>query len=91
MREEIAGLIVGLPVHLDGREGVKAVEARAFGAWLGEQTGLPVVFYDERFTTVEADRALKASGKKGKARRRTIDESAAAVLLQAWLESGVRG
>src|SRR4051812_48033059 len=48
--EAVAGLIVGLPVHLNGREGQKAQEARAFGRWLAEATGLPVLFYDERFT-----------------------------------------
>ena len=43
-------------MHTDGREGVKAREARAFGAWLAETTGLPVSFCDERFTTVEAEK-----------------------------------
>ena len=56
--ESIVGLVVGLPVHLSGREGQKAAAARAFGAWLARTTGLPVAFYDERFTTVEAESAL---------------------------------
>src|SRR5271169_2580225 len=47
--EEIVGLVVGLPMHTNGREGVKAAEARAYGAWLGTVTGLPVEFADERF------------------------------------------
>ena len=67
-REEVAGLVVGLPVHLDGREGIKATEARAFGSWLNEQTGLPVVFHDERFTTVQAESALWEAGLSHKRR-----------------------
>src|SRR5262249_61811515 len=47
---EIAALVVGLPVHLDGNEGRAAAEARAFGTWLAKVTGLPCIFYDERFT-----------------------------------------
>ena len=50
-REEVGGLVVGLPIHLDGRESPKSAEARSFAAWLAEATGLAVAFYDERFTT----------------------------------------
>jgi putative Holliday junction resolvase len=52
------GFIVGLPLHADGRESAKSLEARAFGAWLSGVTGLPVVFWDERFTTSLAEDAL---------------------------------
>jgi len=86
-------VVVGLPRSLDGRIGPAAravqTEADALSGELGP-AGVDVVTHDERFTTVEADRALRASGKKGKARRRTIDQSAAAVLLQAWLATGPR-
>ena len=68
-REEIVLLVVGLPLHLDGREGTKAVEARAFGAWLGRVTELPVLFWDERFTTVEAESALWNAGLTHKRRQ----------------------
>src|SRR5262245_13342855 len=60
--EAIGQIIVGLPVHLDGREGQKAAEARTYGKWLAEATGLPVLFWDERFTTVEAENALWTAG-----------------------------
>src|SRR5438128_2108490 len=49
--EEVGGIVLGLPIHLDGREGEKAREARQFGQWLVRATGLPVTFWDERFTT----------------------------------------
>jgi putative Holliday junction resolvase len=87
-REEVAGLVVGLPVHLSGREGAKAKEARAFGAWLAEQTGLPVVFYDERFTTVQAESALWEAGLTHKRRKERRDKVAAQMLLQAYLDAG---
>jgi len=85
--EEVVGLVVGLPMHTDGREGVKAQEARAYGAWLGTATGLPVVFADERFTTVHAEAALWDAGLTHKRRKDRRDRVAAQILLQAYLES----
>jgi putative Holliday junction resolvase len=86
--EAIAALVVGLPVHLDGREGQKAAEARAFGQWLGAATGLPVVYWDERFTTVEAESALWNAGLTHKKRKARRDRVAAQIMLQAYLEAG---
>ena len=86
--EEIGVLVVGLPVHCDGREGQKAMEARTFGAWLAETTGLPVVFWDERFSTVEAESALWQAGLTHKQRKARRDRVAAQVLLQAYLDAG---
>jgi putative Holliday junction resolvase len=86
--EGIVSLVVGLPLHLDGREGVKAVEARAFGAWLAQTTGLPVVYWDERFTTVEAESALWAAGLTHRKRKVRRDRVAAQILLQTYLDAG---
>jgi putative Holliday junction resolvase len=86
--EEIGGLVVGLPVHTDGSEGQAAGAARWFGRWLGEVTGLPVVFWDERFTTVEAEEHLWAAGLTHKRRKARRDQVAAQVLLQAYLDAG---
>jgi len=86
--EAVAVLVVGLPVHTDGREGQKATEARAFGQWLGETTGLPVVFWDERFTTVEAESALWNAGLTHKKRKARRDRVAAQIMLQAYLDAG---
>jgi putative Holliday junction resolvase len=86
--QEVGGLVVGLPLHLDGREGVKAAEARAFGAWLAEVTGLPLVFFDERFTTVEAESALWEAGLTHRRRKDRRDRVAAQMLLQAYLDAG---
>jgi putative Holliday junction resolvase len=86
--QAVGGLVVGLPVHLDGNEGRKAAEARAFGQWLAEVTGLPVVYWDERFSTVEAESALWDAGLTHKQRKARRDRVAAQIFLQAYLDAG---
>ncbi|MCE9547672.1 MAG: Holliday junction resolvase RuvX [Planctomycetia bacterium] len=86
--EQIVQWVVGLPVHLAGHESAKSVEARAFGRWLAETTGVPVVFFDERFTTAEADEMLLAAGLTGDKRKKRRDMLAAQIMLAAFLEAG---
>jgi len=86
--ENIGLIVVGLPIHLSGQEGEKAKEAREFGQWLGNVTGLAVVFWDERFTTVEAEGHLLSAGLTRKRRRDRRDRVAAQILLQTYLEAG---
>lgn len=86
--EEIGEIILGLPLHTSGREGQKAQEARTFGSWLQQVTGLPVIFWDERFTTVEAEGYLNAAGLTEKRRRARRDMLAAQILLQSYLDAG---
>jgi putative Holliday junction resolvase len=86
-RERIARFVVGLPVHLDGRESAKSAEARRFGQWLAEATGLAVEYFDERFTTSEAESLLLEAGLSKKARRARLDKLAAQIMLTAYLES----
>ena len=83
-REAAEGIVVGLPLNMDGSEGIKARAARTFAALLGRKTKLPVILWDERLTTVQAQRARTASGRKG---REGIDAEVAAILLQAYLDS----
>lgn len=85
--ESIVQIVVGLPAHLDGREGEQAQLSRAFGEWLGEVTGLPVVFFDESFTTHDAEQHLLAAGLTSKKRKARRDRVAAQIMLQAYLES----
>ena len=89
--ERIDRFIVGLPVHLDGRESQKSTEARAFGQWLGEVTGVPVEYFDERFTSAEAEEILGAASLTKKQRRARLDQLAAQIMLTAYLEAGGRG
>lgn len=86
--EGVVGFVVGLPIHMDGREGTKAKESRVYGAWLTEQTGLPVVYWDERFTTALAEDALWDAGLSHKKRRSRRDRVAAQMILQNYLEAG---
>lgn len=79
--------VVGLPLSLDGRKGKAAQLVEAEVAVLRESLGVPVELYDERFTTVTAHQSLAAAGKRAKARRQIVDQAAAAVLLQAWLDA----
>ncbi len=79
-------LVVGLPLSLDGTSGPAADAARAEADELAAATGLPVELWDERLTTVTADRDLMAVQMGGRARRKVVDKVAASVMLQAWLD-----
>jgi putative Holliday junction resolvase len=86
-----AVIVVGLPRSLSGREGPAARKARAEAAALAERAeaagGITVVLHDERFTTREAQRALRAGGTRARDQRDQIDAAAAAVLLQSWIDA----
>jgi len=83
---EVTLVVVGHPLLLSGKAGARARHAEAFAEALGGFLGMPVVLHDERLTTVEADRALREAGASGRDRRRVVDRSAAAILLQAYLD-----
>ena len=85
--ERIVGLVVGLPLHTGGEEGIKAKEARAFAAWLGEATGLPVEMWDERCTTAAAEDAMWDAGLSHKDRKARRDRVAAQIILQGFLDN----
>jgi putative holliday junction resolvase len=87
VRHDAAGLVVGYPRTLEGREGRAAGRARRFADALRQRTGLPVLLWDERFTTVEAERVLLEADLSRADRKDTIDRIAASVLLQAVLEA----
>lgn len=80
-------VVVGLPRSLDGSEGPAARKVRREVAKLRAHLDVPVETYDERLTTVSADRSLQLMDVKGARRRQVVDQVAAAVLLQAWLDS----
>jgi putative Holliday junction resolvase len=86
-QEDIGRIVLGLPLHTDGREGHKATETRAFGQWLEEVTGLPVVYCDEQFTTVEAEAHLWSAGLTHKARKARRDRVAAQMILQSYIDN----
>lgn len=86
----VAGLVIGLPVHMSGDEGEKAREARAFGQWAAAVTKLPVSFTDERYSTALADDHLRVAHVGPKKRKLLRDMLAAQILLQAFLENSRR-
>jgi putative Holliday junction resolvase len=87
----IRHVVLGLPLHMDGRAGDMAAAVRAFKEQLQAATGLPVELQDERWTSAEAERAIRdAGGRKGRGRRGRakgdVDAVAASILLRTWLE-----
>ena len=85
--EEVVGFVVGLPVHSSGDESAKSQEARRFGDWLHTETRLPVIYFDERYTSVQAEQILGQAGLTKKRRRGRLDMLAAQILLAAFLDS----
>ncbi len=89
--EQVALFVVGLPVHASGAESRLSEEARRFGRWLAETTGIEVQFYDERYTSLEADQLMAPAGFTKKRRKARRDMLAAQILLASFLESRHRG
>lgn len=86
-REEgVEKIVVGLPRRLDGTIGPQAEKAQEFGRTLQERIGIPVVFWDERLSTVAAQKMMISTGVKKAKRKSTIDMAAATVLLQGYLD-----
>ena len=84
--ERLVRFVVGLPVHLHGGESPKSFEARTFGRWLHEATGIEVHYFDERFTTHEAQLHLADAQLSKKKRKARLDKLAAQIMLTAYLE-----
>jgi len=89
--EKIVLFVVGLPIHLDGQESQKSFEAREFGKWLEEVTNVPVEFFDERFTSTQAEEILLSAKLTRKKRKERLDKLAAQIMLAAYLESSKKG
>ena len=87
-QQRAVGLVVGLPLHSGGEESDKSREARAFATWLAEATKLPVVMWDERFTTSLAQDAMIGAKLNRKKRKERVDRVAAQMILQAFLDAG---
>ncbi|HUO28421.1 MAG TPA: Holliday junction resolvase RuvX [Bryobacteraceae bacterium] len=88
MEERGVGLILlGNPLHMSGAEGRQSAWVREFAADLTEWSGRPVRLWDERLTTVEASRVLRASGISIEKRARAVDRLSAVILLQSYLDS----
>ena len=84
---EVGTLVLGLPKNMDGSEGVRAEKSREFKAMLERDSGLLVVLWDERRSSIEAHAILHAAGKKEKQHRKTVDAVAASLILEGYLGS----
>ena len=84
---EATTVVVGHPRSMSGASGIRAHHAEAFADALRAIVPVPVVLQDERLSTVEAERSLRQAGVSAKRRRGLVDESAAVVILGAWLDS----
>lgn len=87
---DIATIVIGLPIGLDGTEGTAAARARELGSRVTASTGRDVVYWDERFTTVTAEASLLEAGMRRDRRRDRRDMVAAAVILQSYLDHHAR-
>ncbi|MDG1806534.1 MAG: Holliday junction resolvase RuvX [Pirellulaceae bacterium] len=86
-QERVVGFVVGLPVHSSGDESKKSKEARVFGLRIAKVTGLPVTWFDERYTSAHATQLLQQAGLTRKKRKQRLDKIAAQILLSTYLES----
>jgi len=83
---EPSRVLVGLPRNMNGTYGPAAESARAFADQLRARVDCPVELWDERLTTISAQRALRESGRKARDQRGVVDQVAAQFLLQSWLD-----
>ena len=84
---QVDELVMGFPRNMDGTEGPRAEKCAAFGALLRQATGLEVILWDERRTTVEAHQILNEHNYHGKKRKNTVDAVAASLILEGYLNS----
>ena len=82
--KEVGRIIIGLPYNMDGSLGSQAEKVQGFATALGQHTGVPIEFRDERLSTWEAKEKLKSAGKTG--RKTRYDSAAAALILQGYLD-----
>jgi putative Holliday junction resolvase len=86
---EVTLLLMGNPLHMSGDAGKQAAYVYEFAERLAEHTGVPLKYWDERLTTVEAHRVLRSSGIGIEKRARAIDKLSAVILLESYLDSGL--
>jgi putative Holliday junction resolvase len=90
-RYAVSAIVVGIPLQLSGEAGPQAQKTQAFAAELGELAGLPIHLWDERLTTREAHNLLYEAGHKRQDHRKLVDQVAATLILQEFLNSSRQG
>ncbi len=84
---EITSIVLGYPKNMDGSVGERARKTEEFKDLLEKRTGFPVILWDERLTTVEANGILRESGVPASERKKVIDQVAAGIILQSYLDT----
>lgn len=82
---QVEEIVLGYPKNMNGSIGPRAEKSQALGERLKERTGVPVILWDERRTTVDAHRILSDTGNRGKKRKEKVDAVAAALILEGYL------
>jgi putative Holliday junction resolvase len=85
----VVGIVVGNPVHLSGEPSPQGAKTQVFAAQLGDLSGLPIHFWDERLTTREAHHILYEAGHARQQHRKVVDQVAAILILQSFLNEGL--
>ena len=85
-RHNVKEIIVGIPLNMDGSQGDQAMKVIAFGKKLARATGIPIIYEDERLSTVSAIRTLTVQGVKTGHNKEHVDMQAAAIILQKYLD-----
>ena len=84
----VSGIVVGNPLHISGEESARSARTQVFAAQLGELSGLPIHMWDERLTTEAAHQILYEAGHARQDHRRMVDQVAATLILQSFLDEG---
>lgn len=87
IRDNIRKIIIGLPLMPDGAEGIRASKTRAFGRVLEKVTNVPIIYYDERLTTVQAEEYLSEGGIKKKDMKKYTDKLSAQIILNDYMNA----
>ncbi|MBN1291683.1 MAG: Holliday junction resolvase RuvX [Candidatus Latescibacteria bacterium] len=80
-------IILGLPLNMNGSESEKSLKVRKFGETIGQQLNVPVIFWDERMSSLQAQRVMHELGVKLKSRKKTVDRISATLMLQEYLKT----
>ena len=87
IEQQVEKIVMGLPLNMDGSEGERAIKTRIFGDMLEKATNVPVVYQDERLSSVEAENYLLSGDVKREKRKNLIDKVAACIILEDYLKT----
>ncbi|MBU0570479.1 MAG: Holliday junction resolvase RuvX [Candidatus Omnitrophica bacterium] len=90
-KDDVGKIVIGLPINMDGTSGERACDSRRFAGRVKDATCIPVVLWDERLSTKEAERVMLSADVSRKKRKEAIDKLAAQIILQGYLDARENG